>query len=161
MKRRLNFILLNGPIGSGKSTIGNLLAKKLQRTAILEIEDIRRLIPGKEDNQLAWKIIHRMCDEYFKNGISVLLKQSVASHDIVNMFLRLARKYKCRIRFYHLQAPGEILLKRIDKRKMLNISKALVSNNIRKHKKISYPNAAIIDTSRMKPRDATKLILSD
>jgi len=97
MKKRMNFILLNGAMGSGKSTVARLLENKLTKTAILEIEDIRRLVTGSEDNQLAWKVIYRMCDEYFKNGVSVLLKQTVASQDLVNKFLRLAKKYKCNI----------------------------------------------------------------
>lgn len=52
MKKSLNFILLNGAIGSGKSTIADLLEKKLKRTAVIEIEDIRKLV-APEDNELA------------------------------------------------------------------------------------------------------------
>src|SRR3989344_1080559 len=39
MKKQLHFILLNGAMGSGKSTVAELLGKKLERTAILEIEE--------------------------------------------------------------------------------------------------------------------------
>jgi len=167
MNKRLNFILLNGAIGSGKSTIANLLEKKLKRTAIIELEDIRQLISDykqgkKEDNPLAWKIILRMCDEYFKNGVSVLLKQTVCSQEFVNKFLRLAKKHKCIIGFYHLQAPRNELLKRIKKRKKTRIvSNDLIMRNIRKHEKINYTNATIIDTSTMKPSEVAKFILND
>src|SRR5215471_18432014 len=130
MKKRVNFILLNGAMGSGKSTVARFLENKLAKTAILEVEDIRRLVTGSEDNQLAWKVIYRMCDEYFKNGVSVLLKQTVASQDIVNKFLRLAKKYKCKIGFYHLQAPRNELLKRIkERKKSRNVPRLLISSN--------------------------------
>lgn len=68
MKKRLNFILLNGAMGTGKTTIAKLLERKLDQTAILEIEDIRRLVTGKENNSLAWSVIYRMCDEYFNDA---------------------------------------------------------------------------------------------
>jgi deoxyadenosine/deoxycytidine kinase len=87
--RRLNFVLLNGAMGSGKSTVARLLADKLERTAILEIEDVRRLVTGKEDNALAWKVIYRMCDAFLENRVSVLLKQTAASEDLVNKFCAL------------------------------------------------------------------------
>jgi predicted kinase len=134
MRKRLYFILLNGAMGSGKSTIAELLADKLEKTAVLEIEDIRRLVTGSEDNLLAWKIIYRMCNEYFKNGVSVLLKQTVASQDLVSKFLRLAKKHKCLVAFYHLQAPRSVLQKRINNRKKSRaVSKDLISSNITKH----------------------------
>ncbi|MDP3795352.1 MAG: AAA family ATPase [bacterium] len=166
MKKRLNFILLNGAIGSGKSTIADILEDKLKRTAVLEIEDIRRLVSdsrkGTYDNALAWKIIYRMCDEYFNNGVSVLLKQTVASQDLSNTFLDLARKCKCTIGFYHLRAPRDELLKRMKNRqKVRNASETLIKSNIRKHENINYTDAAVIDTSRLKPSEAAQFILDD
>jgi len=147
-------------MGSGKSTIAGLLLKKLQRTAVLEIEDIRRFVTGSEDNALAWKVIYRMCDEYLKNGVSILLKQTVASQEIVDRFLQLAKKHKCNVCFYHLQAPRDQLLKRIQNRsKNGKASKALINSNIAKQEQINYPTATVIDTKEMNARDVAKLIL--
>ncbi len=160
MKQRLNFILLNGAMASGKSTVANLLQKKLDRTAILEIEDIRRLVTGAEDNALAWKVIYRMCEEYFKSGVNVLLKQTVASTDVVNKFLRLAKQYDCHILFYHFQAPQDELLKRIKQRRAnKNVSGSLVRSNIQKHENINYPTATVINTQKMTASEVTKLIM--
>ena len=164
MKKQLNFILLNGAIGSGKSTIANLLKEKLKRTAIIEIEDVRHLISdyryGKEDNNLAWNIIYTMCKEYFINGVSVLIKQTVCSQDMVDRFLMLAKKHRCMIGFYHLQAPKKVLLERIAKRKKSRaVSITLITKNIKKHEKMKYANATVIDTTKMKPSDAARFIL--
>ena len=160
--KRLNFILLNGAMGSGKSTVADLLKKKLKRTAIIEIEDIRQLVPDKEDNSLAWLIIYRMCDEYLKNGVSVLLKQSVASKEIVNKFLKLAKKYKCVVSFYHFQAPTTELINRITKREKSRIvSKNLINSNIKKHEEINYPDATTVNTTRMNPTQVANLIFNN
>lgn len=161
-KNKQFFLLLNGAMGSGKSTIAQMLSKKLDRTAIIEIEDIRKLVTGPEDNALAWNVIYRMCDEYFKNGLNVLLNQTVASQDLVNKFLKLARKHKCNIGFYHLQTPKSVLLERIAKRKKTGkVPKSLIASNIQKHEDISYLNATVIDSSTMSPESVTKLILKN
>jgi len=147
-------------MASGKSTVAELLQTKLHKTAVLEIEDVRRLVTGIEDNVLAWKVIYRMCDEYLKNGVSILLKQTVASHEIVDRFLELAKKHNCTIGFYHLQAPRHELLKRIkQRRKDANVSNDLMTSNIAKHEKINYPAATVIDTSEMDAGAVAKLIL--
>jgi len=149
-------------MGSGKSTVARLLANQLEKTAILEIEDVRRLVTGKEDNALAWKVIYKMCDTYLKNEVSVLLKQSAASQDLVNRFLRLAKKHGCTIAFYHLQAPGNVLLKRIGRRKKAgHASRDLIASNLRKHQEINYRNATVVDTSRISPNKVADLILGD
>lgn len=166
MKNRLNFILLNGPMGSGKSTIKNLLRRDLIRTAILSIENVRSLIsdfkPSSGDHELAWKIIHRMCDEYFKNGISVLLEQTVASEEIVNRFLRLAHKNKCNIVFYNLRTPKHVLLQRIKNRtKDRTATKSLIMSNIKKHEDIAYRRASVIDTSKVSAKEIAQQILKE
>jgi predicted kinase len=160
--KQVHFILFNGPMGSGKSTVATVLANQLSKTAILEIEDIRRLVTGNEDNLLAWKVIYRMCAEYLKNGVSILLKQAVASEDFVDRFVRLAKKHRCVIGVYHFRAPKGVLLKRIAQRgKTSKALKALAARNIEKHEKIKYKTATVIDTSAMRPNDVAKLVLND
>ncbi len=147
-------------MGSGKTTVARLIGKKMSYTAILEIEDIRKLVTGTEDNALAWKVVYRMCDEYLKNRVNVILKQTVASNEIVNQFLKLAEKHKCYVSFYHIQAPKDELLKRIKQRnKNGKVSKSLIKSNIQKHEKIKYPTATIIDTQKLKANSVAKLIL--
>jgi predicted kinase len=157
--KKLDFILLNGAMGSGKSTIAGLIADKLERTAILEIEDVRRLVTGSEDNGLAWNVIYKMCDEYFKNGVSVLLKQTVASQELVDKFVNLAKAHECNIHLYHLQAPRSELQKRITAREKSRSAAGLIASNIAKHEQITYNNATAIDTTKYTPREVGKLIL--
>ncbi len=148
-------------MGSGKSTIAKLLRKRLSNTAIIEIEDIRVLLT-EEDNGLAWKIIYRMCDEYFKNGVSVLLNQTVASEELAEKFIKLAKRYKCNIGFYHLKASGTELRKRISLRsKFRTATKNLINSNISKHSLIKYPNAIEIDTSKTTPIQALKIVMNN
>ncbi len=161
MKDQPTFILLNGPMGSGKSTVAHLLGKKLRRTAVIEIEDVRRLVL-KEDNLLAWKIIYRMCDEYLRNHVSVLLQQTVASREMANRFLRLAKKHRCIIRFYHLRAPRGVLLERIRTRESANsVSRAHALRNIKKQEKMKFAGATIINTAGTKPVEVVQFVLND
>ncbi len=184
MKKPLHFILLNGTLGSGKTTIAGLLEDQLERTAVLEIEDIRRLVSdfkrGEIDNLLAWNVIYRMCDEYLKNGVSIVLKQGMADQNFVNKFILLAKKHRCMIGFYHLQAPKNVILQRIETRKKAptnvllkkinalnnvkkqkNWSKTNVLKSIEDHKTVHFTNATVIDTSKMKPSEVAAFILTD
>lgn len=161
MQDRLNFILFNGPMGSGKSTLARLLEKKLKRTAIIAIEDVRRLVL-REDNQLAWDVIYRMCDEYFKNHVSVLLQQTVASRAMANRFLRLAKKHGCTVRFYHLQAPRPVLLERIARRESAKrVAKAQILRNLKRQERVRFPSATIINTAETKPSEVVRIVLND
>jgi len=170
MEKRLNFILINGPMGSGKSTIAKLLKGKLKRTAVFGGDEIKWFVSdfkrSKKDNLISKKVVYRMCDEYLKNDIDVLLAQGFYSVDNADELLRLAKKHKCNSRFYHLTAPRKVLLDRLSKRKQARdatkpIPRTRIIRNLRNHEKISYSNATIIDTSEMQPSEVVEFILKD
>ncbi len=170
MKKKINFILINGPMGSGKSTIVKLLHPKLKRTALLGGDRIKWFMSdfkrSRKNNEIVHKVIMRMCDEYLKNGISILLDQGFYSEERADKYLKIAKKYNCVIKFYHLQAPRQILLDRIRKRptaKMADkpVPKTRVLRNLRNHNKIKYTNATIIDTFQKKPKEVVDYILKD
>jgi len=157
-------------MGSGKSTIAKLLKAKLKRTVLIGGDEIKWFLSdfkrSKKDNEIIHKVVLRMCDEYLKNGINILLVQNFYSKERVNEFLKIAKKYKCNKKFYLLNAPRKVLLERIDKRPMAKgankpIPKTRILKNLRNHDKIGCSNTTIIDTSIMKPREVAKFILKD
>lgn len=92
----------------------------------------------------------------------MLLKQTVASQDMADKFLKLAKKHGYKISFYHFQAPANILRDRIAKRKKSRgVPQKLIVSNIKKHSGIKYSQATIIDTSTTMPNKIVKLILDN
>lgn len=57
-------IFLNGSINAGKSTIAKILAKELENTALLEIDDLRQMI--------SWLPIDRAIPINLENAVSVI-----------------------------------------------------------------------------------------
>ncbi len=42
----MNVYLITGPAGSGKSSVANALAKKLERSAVIEVDTLREMVKG-------------------------------------------------------------------------------------------------------------------
>ena len=86
-------IIIDGPIGSGKTTVSELLHKKLRKTALISLDKIKRLVsdykPMHKYHQLASEVGKAMVKEYLKNELdsneSVLLIISNAC-STVNFF---------------------------------------------------------------------------
>ncbi len=148
-----NFILiLDGPMGSGKSTVGDLVHKKLKRTALLSMDRIKWFISdfkrSKKDNAITNAVLFKMYEEYLKQGIDLIVtqgfwKQKGSPFVAPSDFAALAKKYKVRFYFYQLDAPKEVLLGRIKNRKpsaliRTPIAPSRLLRNIRMWKKNKY-----------------------
>ena len=107
-------------MGSGKTTIAKLLHPNLKRTVLIGGDEIKWFISdfrrNKRDNDIIHRVLLKMCDEYLKNGINILLVQGFYSKERAKQYLKIAKKYKCKIRFYHLEAPRKVLLERVNKK---------------------------------------------
>ncbi len=134
-------IIIDGPMGSGKSTIAALLNKKLTRTAHLGIDRIKFFVSDfkrdYEDNHMTLLVLLRMIDEYLKNGINILIAQGLYKREHFEPYIKIAKKKNLKLFMYQLEAPKEVLLERILKRPKpaearTLISKTRVMNNLKK-----------------------------
>ena len=68
-------IFLNGSINTGKSTVAKILAKKLENTALLEIDDLRQMI--------SWLPIDQAVPINLENAVSVIRNFSNRGLDVI------------------------------------------------------------------------------
>src|SRR4051812_7530881 len=72
-------IIIDGPMGSGKSTVGALVSAKLKRSAFVNEDKIKWFISdfkrGKKDNAIVRAVLIEMCKEYLKQDISLVIGQ--------------------------------------------------------------------------------------
>jgi len=163
-------------MGSGKSTIGDLLHKELKRTALINRDTIKWYVSdydrSKNDILISNAVLMRMCDEYLKQGINLIIPQGFwqeksRKKEYVSFsdFTELAKKHKAKLYIYQLDAPVNILLARIKKRKPSNPSNLFpikrTKSNISKWKANKYDLGQTFYTDTTSSKEIISSILND
>lgn len=163
-------VIIEGPMGSGKSTIGALVHKKLKRTALLGIDRIKWFISdfkrGPVDNEINARVMRMMFEEYTKNGINVILAQGFWRKKYIEPYLKLAKKNKINVFVYQLEAVKADLLKRIEERgknkeARTPVPKSRILNNLKVWEENRYELGKIFNTSKMSAEQVAREILRE
>ncbi len=113
--------LITGPCGVGKSTISKRLAKKLEKSVLLEGDDFYHHVVSsyvaawKEGNHLDifWKVVVDTINNYLNTGYDVVFNYIINKND----YEMLAKEFaNVQTKFIVLLADGETLLERDSKR---------------------------------------------
>ena len=165
-------IILNGPAGAGKTTIARAVWKKIPRTAVISLDEIKWLISDYKSNSfdlnLASKVGLAMSEVYLENKINVIIEKAFCDYKYVEPFVNLAKKTKSKLLIYNLEAPLDIIKKRALKRPKTNIkhnkpplklSKVLRLYNY--YNKGKFPVKRTFDTSKLSQRKIVNQILKD
>jgi len=157
-------------MGSGKTTIGRLLHKKLKRTAILSTDAIKFFISdfkrGERDNAISAAVLMQMCKEYIKHDINILLPQGFWKKGYVQPYIKLAKENNLKLLICQLEAPRDILLERIALRPKPTLAKtpvpkSRVLRNLQTWEENRYEIGKKFDTSKLSPEKIVRLILND
>ena len=155
------FIILDGPMGAGKTTVTDLLFHKLKRTVVLSF-DAQKLsitdfgLEREKDYMMISSVRRSLAIQYMKHG------------EKIKPFISLAKTKGYRLFIYHLGAPTEILLKRAVGRSKLHSGKNKISaQNISKylsyHDENKYQGKEVINinSKKLNPTQITDRILED
>lgn len=119
MNKSLFLVLVDGPMGSGKTTTTKLLNEKLLGTARVAFPDIKRLIPNYKESpdslSVTREVMRVMINKYLELGISVVVEQ-VSKAEGLQALKDLAEKNHARFFAYRLDAPKEIRFARVCER---------------------------------------------
>ena len=150
-------ILIDGPMGSGKTTTGKILHKKLKRTAMLSTDAIKWSVSDfkrdKEDNAI-------------KHGMNILVPQAFWKKENIEPYLEIAKTNKMKVFVYQLIAPKEVLLERLKSRPKppqakTPVSKTKIMKNLKMWEENQYNLGKIFDTSILSTEKIAKAILID
>lgn len=167
-------ILIDGPMGSGKTTTSKLLNEKMPNTARVALPDIKRLIPNygesKETLHVIREVMKVMVDKYLEHGVSVVLEQ-ISKADSVAILTEVANRHEADFYPYRLTAPKELRWERVQERTrgMMEVD-VLPEEKIKTLEGFFEPNhqfyldnpieqAETIDTSDKTPEEVADLIL--
>ncbi|MES2226042.1 MAG: ATP-binding protein [Patescibacteria group bacterium] len=120
-------VLIDGPMGSGKTTTSKLLNQELPDTARVALPDIKRLIPNYRENEktlgVVREVMKAMIDTYLSFGVSIIVEQ-ITKTEGVEALSAMAEKHGARFYAYRLTAPKNIRLERVHERtrEMMDVS---------------------------------------
>ncbi len=158
--------LITGPAGVGKSTVSKALANNLEKSALIEGDDLYNIVkngyisPWKDGNKLdlMWDNILYLINNFLKEGFNVVFNY-IINETKLEMLKNKFKEYD--IKFVVLLVDEETLLKR-DKERPEDCrqnERCLVLLNDFKNK--NYDNKNIIDTSNLTVEETIDIILKE
>ena len=168
-------ILVDGPMGSGKTTTTKTLNQKLPDAARVALPDIKRLVPNYKESEKTLTVIREvmrvMIEKYLEFGVSVIVEQITRAEGVA-LLRSVAEKHDATFYAYRLTAPKEIRLQRVHERtqEMMGVPE-LTQSTIDELAKYFEPNhvfyannpvdfAVTIDTNNLTPDQVAERIIS-
>jgi predicted ABC-type ATPase len=166
-------IIIDGPMGSGKSTVAQLLQKKIkEKTALISLDNLKRIVSSyKLDSHvhlsLASKAGAAMANVYLKEGVNVLVEKAFIREKFLKSFVN-SIKVKSRVFIYQIEVPFHIGFSRVKEREKLkekgipkNKLKEKVTRNYSHYHQFRYRRARVFDSSELSPGKIVNKILKD
>lgn len=158
--------LITGPAGVGKSTISNKLAYNLEKSVLIEGDDIYHQIitgyvsPWKEGNHLNtfWEIVFSSIDIYLKDGFNVVFNY-IIDDEHVKKFKEAFKNYN--IVFIVLMTDEKTILERDKERPIDCQMHDRCVTLLKSFKKKKYDQRFILDTTHLSANETVYEILSN
>ncbi|MEI6352477.1 MAG: AAA family ATPase [Candidatus Nomurabacteria bacterium] len=159
-------ILIDGPKGAGKSTLSELLRKKLTSTVFFNIDEERRLIEKSgdrdTDNKSAFMSIIEKSIKVFEQKKNVVLDSAVFG-DRLDIIENITKRYKVKLNKFSLTALPETLRARVKEREELK-GKKFDSNRFDYLLKVlqnrSLEGFYILDSDKLSPQQIFDIVFS-
>ena len=163
-------IVIDGPMGSGKTTLAKELHKKISSTSLISLDLLKHFVSeykldSKKHLDMASKIGRAMTKEYLKNNINVIVEKAFTREEFLKEFIK-GFKNKSRLFIYQLHSPLNLRIKRIKERgpspntgKIQKLPK--IQKNSKHFEEFRYREAKEFDTSKLTVRQMTNKILKD
>ena len=109
-------VLIDGPMGAGKTTVAKLLHERVKNVAHIGLDRIKWLVSGfrrtKPQNNMTRAVVLSMAREYLKQGVNVVVEEGMKRNQ-VTAYKRLAKAMRVKFLMYKLEASKEVLFKRV------------------------------------------------
>lgn len=168
MSKKPRIIIIDGPMGSGKTTVSKMLHLQIPRSALLCWDELKwmsnDLVNNPSDKNLIKEIRIDMTKKFLKNNYTVIVEGGFGKPGRLKSYQVLARRNNTRFIHFFFTAPEHLLLKRaaarpkpaVEKKK---ITKAQITQNIKNHP--DAEDAIVINTEKLTPQQIVQKILKN
>lgn len=154
-------IFISGPINSGKSTISKLLERKIKNLAVVEVDDLRKMIewmPLEDAIPINLENAMSVIRTFTKNGLNTVMAYPIRkeNHDYL---INNLKDLNVDIYIFTLSPNMESILKNRGERKLTEWE----IERIKYHYSIGIANPSfgeIIDNTNQTPDETAAIILS-
>lgn len=174
MKKTI-LIIIDGPIGAGKTTTSEILLKKLDKVAIIKLDRIKRFYSDYNNNtefglKLATKIGASIARTYLKNKISVIVEKAFTQEKYLKDFIKETKAKKSDTHIFQIECDLETRIKRVKKReqerinkgdKIKRLTKRKILGNSENYRLYKYKNAKVFDSSKLSPQQIANEIVKE
>lgn len=160
-------VLIDGPKGSGKSTLSELLKKNLSNTEFFSLDDERKLLERTDsrdnDNKRAFQIITEKLERVFGQNKSAVVDCGLSSNERMNILDKISKKYDVKVYKFSLIAHPDILHSRVKERdesrgKVFDKERFDYTFNAQQSK--SFDGFQIIDSGKLSPQEIFEIVYS-
>lgn len=175
-KHKAFLLILDGPMGTGKTTVSKLLHEKLEGVALVTLSNVKKFIFDHEKdhayNKISQEVILVMVNKYLELGISVIVEWAMRK-ERVKAFKEIAKENGAQFYIYQLEGSKDLLLKRVKERTRILLNKKLLPKkniaNVEKHfeqhhlfhSENKYNNAIILNSEKLSATQIARKILRD
>lgn len=165
-----HFIILDGPMGSGKTTVAKLLFRRLPRTVLISWDDLKAFVSdygqGTDDKVILMSMRRSLVKGSIENGLNVIMDAGFARGERMTPFIRLAKRNGYSLLIYRFIASYDVLLRRAVSRPKLfwekkKICKARIVKHLHDYADRRYrgPITAEFDSYELSSEQITRRIL--
>lgn len=163
-KTKNSIYIISGPYGVGKSTVSKELANKMERVALIEGDQIKLMLKGKnlplweEYLTIIWQNIISLTQNYIENNINVIIDYAFESE--MEWFYTKISELNVKIHYIVLRADEEILIKRLKKRGDLYLIEGSLSLLNKLEQALPSKNY-LFDTTHIQPDEIINVLQSN
>lgn len=164
MKNHL--ILIDGPKGSGKSTLSELLKKNLSNTEFFSLDNERKLLERTDsidnDNKRAFEIIIEKLKGVFEQNKNAVIDSGISEERLKTLEM-ISNEYSVQFHKFSLIAPYDVLHLRVkerDKSKGKDFDKNRFDFTFKAQQSKSFDDFCIIDSGKLSPQEMFEVVYS-